>query len=103
MTLAVPLNGQEAEHRLKLAQAVNQLLNGKMNTVATVTLTANTTSTTITNSHIGVDSFIGLMPKTSNAAAALATTSIVCSNGSAAITHANNAQTDRDFVYVVIG
>lgn len=104
MTLYVPLKGPEADHRYKLATAINQLIIGKVNTVGTVTLTANATTTTLTNSHIGADSFIQLMPITANAAAAITTTYISARvTGSATITHANNAQADKDFVYVILG
>jgi hypothetical protein len=71
----------------------------------TVTLTENATSTTLTDARIRYDSPIILVPTTSNAAGALATTYISESsraNGSAVITHANNAQTDRTF-RVLIG
>jgi hypothetical protein len=81
------------------ADAINAILNGRRNTASTVTLTANTTTTTITDARLHPDSFIGLTPKTSNAAAAWATTYVSSrTTGSAVLTHANNAQTDRVFI-----
>jgi hypothetical protein len=71
----------------------------------TVTLTANASSTTLTDARIRYDSPIILVPTTANAAGALATTYISESsrvNGSAVITHANNAQSDKTF-RVLIG
>jgi hypothetical protein len=77
---------------------------GKLNAVGDVTLTANAASTTLVDIRIGPDSFIGLMPTTANAAAALASTYVSSrGDGTATITHANNAQTDKIFTYIVIG
>jgi len=106
MTLAVPLKGQDTDHRFKLAQAINQILNGKINTVGDITLTANAASSTLTNTNIGADSCILFMPTTANAAAEIGNGTMYVSartSGSATITHANNANADRTFVYVVLG
>ena len=100
------LEANEIEHRRKLAKGVNLVGKGKMNAVTTLTLTANVASTTLTDARITPQSFIGFQPLTSNAAAALSTTYITTTNqtnGSAVITHANNAQTDRDFRILIIG
>ena len=70
----------------------------------TVTLTANAASTTLTDDRISFDSYVGLLPTTSNAAAALATTYIPETgrkNGSVTITHSNTATTDRTFRYYI--
>lgn len=108
---AVPDVGvDEKEHRRRLARAINGLLQGKMNAVTTVTLTANSATTTLTDDRITPKSFIGFMPETANAAAALA--NLYVSNrmstngtviGNATLTHANNAQTDRTFTVLIIG
>ena len=108
---AVPDVGvDEKEHRRRLARAINGLLQGKMNAVTTVTLTANSATTTLTDDRITPKSFIGFMPTTANAAAALA--NLYVSNrmstngtviGNATLTHANNAQTDRTFTVLIIG
>ena len=96
------------EHRRQLAEGVNQALNGKLNSTGLVTLTANAASTVVTDFRIGNDSVILLMPLTANAATALATTYILTTgidplNVQFTITHANNAQTDKSFRYVVLG
>lgn len=104
--VAPETDANEAEHRRKLAKIINSVRGGKMNAVSTVTLTANASSTTLTDSRLTVQSYIGLMPQTANAATALATTYIPASTmlkGSAVIQHANNAQTDRAFTLVIIG
>lgn len=108
---AVPEVGtDEKEHRRRLARSINSVLQGKLNAVSTVTLTANSATTTLTDDRITPNSFIGFMPTTANAAAAL--TNLYVSNristngttiGNATLTHANNAQTDRTFTILIIG
>ncbi len=96
----------EAEHRRKLAEAINLLKQGKILTAGEITLTASQTTTTLTNIAIGADSYINFMPTTANAAAEIGNGTLYVSarvNGSATITHANNAQNDRTFAYVVLG
>ncbi len=101
MTLALPPQGADPR---TVATIVNNILQGKLNAVITVVLTANATTTTLTDTRITRASFIGLCPLTSNAAAALATTYVSArADQSATFTHANNAQTDRNFVVLVIG
>lgn len=88
----------------KTADAVNAILNGRRNNVTALTLTANAASTTLTDARIHPDSHLDLTPRTANAAAALATTYISArTTGSATITHANNAQTDRTFTVEICG
>lgn len=93
-----------ARHLRNISEAVRQVLDGKVNYVKTVTLRANETTTTVTDTRLGPTSFIGLMPTTANAAGALAGTYISArSDGSATITHANNSQTDKTFVLLIVG
>ena len=97
-------NENSQEHRRELAEAINLTLQGKLNAVDTVTLTASSATTTLTDSRIGPDSFIGFMPTTANAAAELVTLYVTGRiDGSATLNHANNAQADRTFGYLVIG
>ena len=56
----------EAEHRLLLAQAVNKLFDGKVNSIGQVTLAASTTTTTINDRRIGLDTAVILIPTTQN-------------------------------------
>ena len=105
--LPPPVDSQdEAAHRKLLAQAIQDILGGKVNVTKSITLTANAASTTISDPRIGSTTAVVLVPTTSNAAAALATTYQTWPNAmaeAAVINHANNAQTDRTCVAVLIG
>lgn len=98
----------ETEHRRKLAATANLALAGKLNAVNELTLTAGAATTVLTDARLSANSFIGLMPKTANAAAELGNGTLYIADatrntGSATITHANNAQTDRTFQVLIIG
>jgi hypothetical protein len=94
----------EPEHRRKLAQAANLALGGKLNSVLQATLAANSATTTITDKRIGANTYIGFSPLTADAAAALSGLYVSSqANGTATLTHANNAQTDRTFNLLLIG
>jgi hypothetical protein len=87
-----------------IAVALNNAISGKLNNTGAVTITANVATTTLTDSRIGKNSMIGLMPTTANAAAALANIYFTTfADGSCVINHANNAQNDRTFIYTVTG
>lgn len=92
-----------------VAVAVNSALAGKINSVFTVTLTANVASTTINDPRVGADTVILLFPQTAHAATELGNgTLYIAPSGytlktSFVITHANNAQTDRTFGAVLLG
>ena len=98
------LSNQEGRIR-EVVQAVQQLTDGRSNAAGTVTLTANVASTTITKETINENASFLAFPQTANAAAEMAAGTIyaVVSAGQVVITHANNAQTDRTFYYVVNG
>lgn len=89
-----------------MAQAVNQLSDGRSNGFGSVTLTANQTTTAVTDVRVGTDSVISLMPTTANAAAEVGAGGMYVGTVTAqsfTITHANNAQTDRTFTYAIQG
>ena len=68
------------------------------------TLKPNVALTTLTDGRITESSIVLLMPTTSNAAAALATTYFTQRRpGKCTVNHANNASTDKTFAYVVLG
>ena len=90
------------EHLLKLATVVNSILDGKINSTGTVTLTANTTTTTVSDVRAGPNSAIDLMPQTANAAAE-ACYIATQSTGSFTITHSNDTSTDRTYRYSLLG
>lgn len=88
----------------RLLEAVNALASGRSNAVGSVTLTASDTTTTVADRKAGMDSVIALMPTTSNAAAAVGTTYVSSRGiGTFTLTHANNAQTDKTFAYLIQG
>lgn len=96
----------QMQHRRAIAAWERQAHQGHLGNVGTVTLASSATSTVVTDFRVGPHSFIGFMPITANAAAELgAGTLYVSSRGGETftITHANNAQTDRNFVYCVLG
>lgn len=91
----------EKRHRLVIATTVNELLKGRANNAGSLTLAAGATTTVVLDNLFNSDMVPLLTPTTSNAAAALGTTYVSSrDNGSFTLTHANNAQTDRTFLYV---
>lgn len=90
----------------EVATIVNNILDGKINSTGTVTLTASATTTVVTEDRAGATSVILFMPTTANAAAEQAAGGMFVSSRSKqtfTITHANNSQADRVFDYIVIG
>ena len=90
----------------EVATIVNNILDGKINSTGTVTLTASAATTVVTEDRTGATSVILFMPTTANAAAEQAAGGMfVSSRGKQTftITHANNSQADRVFDYIVIG
>lgn len=81
-----------------------QIHQGKLNAVGSVTLAASATTTAITDPRINSESFIGLMPKTSNAAGALSGLYVTSrGDGTATLAHASTTTTDRGFDFCIIG
>lgn len=90
------------------ALIINEQGHGHSNNSGVFTLTASVASSTLTDDRIGFNSAIILVPTTANAAAELGAGTLYISesgrvNGSVVITHANNAQTDRTFRFIVMG
>lgn len=91
----------DKNHRTLVSQTLNSVVNGRANVTGTVTLTAGTVTTSVSDNLFGSSYVPVLVPTTANAAAALGTTYVSTRvNGSFTLTHANNAQTDRTFLYV---
>ena len=89
-----------------LHDVVNGTMAGNLNVVGSspLTLAPGVTTTTINDARIGGTSVILLQPMTANAAAAIPTTWISTpGKTTVTINHANSAQTDRTFQYVIIG
>jgi hypothetical protein len=84
--------------------AVNLIMQGKLNATGTVTLTANSATTVLQDPRLSASSFIGFMAQTANAAAALGGLYVTAQGGgTATLNHANNAQSDKTFTYLIIG
>lgn len=100
-------HGDEKEHRRQLGFAINRLIDGKINSTGSVTLTANAATTVVSDARSGSASFIEFMPTTANAATEKGAGGMYVSARTAGtgftITHANNAQNDRTFIYVILG
>jgi hypothetical protein len=88
----------------RVIEVVNNILSGKMNVVLPVTLAANAGTTTITDVRISYFSALLFSPLTANAAAALGVIYVSSQkSGSAVVTHANNAQTDKSYNMAILG
>ena len=96
----------EATNPREVSLVVNNLLNGKINSTGSVTLTASATTTAVTDQRAGKNSIILFMPLTANSASEQGNGTMFVStraDGSFTITHANNSQADRQFGYIIIG
>lgn len=100
---AVPPDGGSQR---EVATALNQVIQGRNNANGSVTLTASAATTAVSDDSISGDATVLLTPRTANAAAEQAAGTLYLSaiaNGSFTLTHANNAQSDRTFDYLVLG
>lgn len=95
----------ERKHRRQLALAVDGLMFGRSNNVLDVTVDENQTSTTVTDSRIGVNTVALCVPTTANAAAIDAPYRDFSSpvNGEMDLIHASDANTDKTFKVILIG
>ena len=90
----------------RVSTAVNLLADNRSDAYGSVTLTANTATTVVTEAKVADYSTIILTPRTANAAAEQGAGTIYVSAkaiGSFTLTHASNAQTDRTFDYTWSG
>jgi hypothetical protein len=92
----------------EIVVALNELLEGNLNSTGTVTLTASSATTTLKDRRIGADSVINFMPTTANASAALNDGSFYISaraatKGQCTLNHTSNSNTDKTLEYTVIG
>jgi hypothetical protein len=84
-----------------IATVVNNILDGKVNSTGSITLTNSSATTTLSDDRIGEDSVILFMPTTSDASS----TNIYVTarqKGQATLNHAN-ATTTRSYEYVIFG
>lgn len=90
------------EFQRRVSEIVNSTRAGKLNNWGEVTLTANATTTVISDFRIGAFSVVHLMPMTANAKTAIANVYFNDPDeGSITINHASSANTDQDFRYTV--
>lgn len=100
----VPLAGET--NLYKIVCAIRELFEGRSNAVGTFTLTPSAASTVVSAPNCGTGSSVLLTPKTANAAAELGNGTMyiaTVANGSFTVTHANNAQSDRTFMWAAFG
>jgi hypothetical protein len=88
----------------QLAHDLRGLAEGSVRATGALTLTPSAGSTLVQSPYATAESVVVLSPLTANAAAELAAGGCYISQrikGGFTITHANNAQSDRDFGYVL--
>ena len=93
-------NDQDEYNRVS-ANAVNGLLDGKLNSTGSITLTNSSTTTTLADARIGGNSLILLMPTSSDSASENWYITGI-DKQTATINHSSDTTT-RTFKYVVIG
>lgn len=97
-------NPDEKAHRRLITDTLNGALDGKLRVTGSVTLTAGATTTTVEDNKFESNMVPLLIPTTANAATATANVYVSArTQGSFTLTHANNGQTDRTFLYVRLG
>lgn len=97
-------NYDEKVHRRQLAEASNRHNSAKFNCSLLVTLNANATTTTMTDSRITAGSVLCFTPQTAHAAGALSGLYVPSQQtGTATLTHANTADIDKTFNVGIFG
>ena len=91
-----------------IINVVNRMNRGKINFTGTFTLTANAATSILTDNRLLIDSCVVFDPVTANAATELYGATFYAleanrNNGAWTFTHANNAGTDREFRYAILG
>lgn len=90
----------------RVADVLASVMQGRLNNTTELTLTANATTTTLTDPRLTVQSVVHTEPLTANAAAEKGNGTLYISartNGSVTFAHANNAQTDRTYAVSILG
>ena len=100
----IPLSLTDTLSYLKrLATSVNLLINGKTNNTGFVTLTADATSTIVSNPLSNVNSVIILQPVSEDAAEHFKDTWPESGDKQFTIHHNSNPSTTRNFEYIIVG
>lgn len=103
MTLHLPAAGGSPRD---VSRAINQVINGKLNSVGSVTLNASSATTTVANALVSKSSAIIFAAQTANAAAIAmpyVTQANITEGTGFVITHASNGNTDKTFSYAILG
>lgn len=107
---ATPTSFSEAADKkwvTRIVESLGPLFQGKMNAVLQLTLTASSATTTVTDARIGYSSALILVPLTAHAAASQYAAPYVLpsaqKSGEVTLNHSNTADTDKDFLVVIIG
>ena len=95
--------GEVSDHIRYVAQTVNGLLSGKSNNSDTVTLSADATSTVVSNPNVTANTVVSLTPTSSSAAAALSGVWVETSTGKVTINHASDSESDRTYGISYVG
>lgn len=110
-SIPTPFLSDDAEWKRTVGKWALEVNQGHLANTGNVTLTANVASTSVSDARAGANSFIGFTPLTLNAATEATGTALgggtmwVKARGKQVFTikHTNNAQTDRTFVYCILG
>lgn len=96
----------EKEHRRLLTFWAQQAHIGHLANTGSVTLTANTTSTSVADARAGAAVFVQFLPMTASAANEFGSGTIYMKTRNKqvfTIKHSNAASTDRTFTYCLLG
>lgn len=101
---AVPSDsGNVRATNVRFAGAINALLQGSIGATMGVTLVPGATTSTFSDSRIGVYSSVLLMPSTAHAVDVLPSIWVETTKGACTIHHANVPYADLTFVAVLLG
>jgi hypothetical protein len=95
--------GNARATNVRFATAINQALRGTLGATMGVTLAANATDSTFSDSRIGPFTFVGLMPASAHAVDILPSIWVETTKGAVTIHHATVPYTDLTFVALLIG
>lgn len=98
------IDGSDPEQIRRIRDAVNLILQGKMNCTGDVRLRRDAVSTTVSDVRAGVASVVIPMPTSSEGSLAFTTWSInTRNNGSFVFTHVSTSTSDATATYAIFG
>jgi hypothetical protein len=98
-------SGSQEEHTRKVALITREILVGKTNNTASITLSVDLTLTTLTGSRYSADTVVNLSPRSASAAVAMAAgvVWVETHKGEVIVHHDSQPDTDRIFGAVFVG